>query len=394
MRRPFLKGRRSLYNQNMFTEEKKVEFIELVYDLIFVYLIGRSNGLLHDMDGGFFTIGTYIVYLLSALTILQIWYQSTLFINRFGSNSMTDYLGLFINMYLLYYMAGGTRNEWGEYYMRYNIAWGLILLNLAVQYYLKMRKNGKVTPWDVSHIKARIVLLLVQAGLIFASVPVYYLTRFPLSWVSLIVGFFGAVFTRKIDALVPVNFEHLTERVMLYVVLTFGEMIVSIAVYFDDPFSFNTLYFSVMAFLIVAGLFLSYGLLYDHIIDRTMHSTGSAYIILHVFLLLALSNITAALEFMPDETVNSIPKNMLITASFVVYYVFLFFIAHYARECDRPTKGLILRMGAACAVFVILIAVFYQNGYISIALSAVYVCSMFGLMHYVYKRKNCSRAHS
>ena len=374
----------------MFTEEKKVEFIELIYDLIFVYLIGRSNELLHDMDGGFFSFGTYLTYLISAMAILQIWYMSTLFINRFGSNSVMDYLGLFINMYLLYYMAGGTRAEWGEYYMRYNIAWGLILVNLAVQYLLKMKKNKQITPWEASHFKARMTLLLVQAGLIFASIPVYYLTRFPLAWVSLVVGFFGALFTRKIDALVPVNFEHLTERVMLYVVLTFGEMIVSIAVYFDDPFSLSTFYFSIMAFLIVAGLFLSYGLLYDRIIDRTRHSTGSAYIILHIFLLLALSNITAALGFMRDPEVNVVAKNVLITASFIVYYIFLFIIARYARECDRPKKGLSLRLLIASVAFTILMAVCYQNGFLGIALSAGYVFSMFGLMAYVHRRDKCS----
>ncbi len=30
----------------MHQDEKKVEYIELIYDLIFVYLIGRNNSLL------------------------------------------------------------------------------------------------------------------------------------------------------------------------------------------------------------------------------------------------------------------------------------------------------------------------------------------------------------
>ena len=29
------------------SKEKKVEYIELIYDLIFVYIIGRNNSLLH-----------------------------------------------------------------------------------------------------------------------------------------------------------------------------------------------------------------------------------------------------------------------------------------------------------------------------------------------------------
>ena len=34
-------------------EEKKVEYLELIYDLIFVYVIGRNNSLLHHAENGF-----------------------------------------------------------------------------------------------------------------------------------------------------------------------------------------------------------------------------------------------------------------------------------------------------------------------------------------------------
>ena len=34
-------------------EEKKVEYIELIYDLIFVYIIGRNNSLISSVEHGF-----------------------------------------------------------------------------------------------------------------------------------------------------------------------------------------------------------------------------------------------------------------------------------------------------------------------------------------------------
>ena len=370
----------------MFAEEKKVEYIELIYDLIFVYLIGQNNELLHELDGGFFTSGTYITYLIGTAAVLQVWFMSTLFINRFGENSMTDYIGLFINMYLLYYMAAGTRPDWDGYYMRYCIAWGLILLNLTFQYYRKFRKSQKSAPWEISHIRARMILLLIQAAMIFVSIPVYYLTDVPLSWVSLIVGFFGSFFTRRIDALIPVNFEHLTERVMLYIVLTFGEMIVSIAVYFVAAFNLQTVYYSLFAFLIVVGLFLSYGFLYDHVIDRSMHTTGSVYMLLHIVLLLALSNITACMEFMPDPAVDALAKNILLTGSFLLYFVFLFIISCYAKDCDKPKKKLILMMIGTSIAFAGLTMLFYRNGYVSIALAVAYVFSIMSMIVSAHKQ--------
>ena len=39
--------------KNIIKEEKKVEYLELIYDLIFVYIIGRNNSLLHHMTDGF-----------------------------------------------------------------------------------------------------------------------------------------------------------------------------------------------------------------------------------------------------------------------------------------------------------------------------------------------------
>ena len=34
-------------------DEKKVEYIELIYDLIFVYLIGKNAALLSSVEAGF-----------------------------------------------------------------------------------------------------------------------------------------------------------------------------------------------------------------------------------------------------------------------------------------------------------------------------------------------------
>ena len=85
--------------------EKKVEYIELVYDLIFVYLVGRNNALLHTTENGFFTASTYATYIVATLVILQVWYFSTLFINRYGTNGVADHVFLFVNMYLLYYIG-------------------------------------------------------------------------------------------------------------------------------------------------------------------------------------------------------------------------------------------------------------------------------------------------
>lgn len=360
--------------------EKKVEYIELIYDLIFVYLIGRNNALLHNIENGFFSISTFLLYLISTLVILQVWYFSTLFINRYGTSSVRDYICLFINMYLLYYLADGTRSDWElGYFTRYNVAWGLILLNLAAQYWFVLRCSGK-PPWEERHLKYHMRLLLIQSAIVFCGIPIYALTSVPLSWLTLLFGFAAAVFTVRIDALVPVNAEHLTERVMLFVVFTFGETIVSLAAYFTNSFSFNTVYFSLMAFLIVTGLFLSYGYLYDHVIDRERDNIEMSYMLLHIVLIIALNNITVAMEFMREAEVSEIAKNAFIVVSFLIYYLFLFFIGHYARAGCKAGRKFFIKLAVISAVFVVLMAFLYKNSWCSITISALYVYSMFAII--------------
>ena len=67
-------------------KEKKVEYVELIYDLVFVYMIGRNNSLVGHLSGGFIDPSLYLTYVLCTLITIQIWYMTTLFTKRYGNN--------------------------------------------------------------------------------------------------------------------------------------------------------------------------------------------------------------------------------------------------------------------------------------------------------------------
>ena len=284
-------------------EEKKVEYLELIYDLIFVYLIGRNNSLLQDLQGGFPSGKVFLTYVLCTLAIIQIWNFTTFYINRYGRNGLRDHIFLFVNMFLLYYMADGTRVYWQAYFDRYNAAWALILFNIGLQYFLEAR-NHKIAPWNQKQLQRSMLILWGEAVIVVLSIPVFHLTRLTLAPAAIFFGILFTALSSRTNQLVAVDFSHLTERAMLYVVFTFGEMIIAIAAYFEGKITPNSVYFSLMAFVIVVGLFLSYGTLYDRIIDRERATNGTGYMLLHVFLIFALNNITSALEFMREEEVS------------------------------------------------------------------------------------------
>ena len=366
--------------------EKKVEYIELIYDLIFVYILGRSNGIIHNIKNGFIDPSAFLTYILSTFIILQIWYTTVLFINKYGENRIQENIAIFINMYLLYYMADGTRMQWQDFYIRYNAAWLLILLNLAVQYFIKLKKTEKTAPWVTAHIKHSITVLFIQIIIIAASFPIFIFFKFPLAPAAMLFGIIASVLGKDTNSLVAGDFAHLTERIMLYVVFTFGEMIIAIAEYFEGGFGFRTIYFSVCSFLLVAGLFISYGFVYDNIIDREGSHAGTRYMIIHVFLITALNNITVALEFMRNDKVSAVPKNIFIVISIILYFIFLFLLEKYAIvRCKGNLKffSVIILMSL---IFAGLIAAFYKNGYISIGISVLYIYSVFLYLYLNVKR--------
>ena len=350
-------------------EEKKVEYIELIYDLIFVYLIGKSASLLDRVEGGFVTLATFMDYLASSLIVIQIWSYTTLFVNRFGKNGMSDKLMMLINMFLLYIMGANTIHGWSANYAAFMGAWALILLNLAVQYLLKLRGTDEAR--CRKYILQSAALLLVQAFSIGASIPVFYASGLAIGQWSVLIGFVATPFLAKI----PTNFAHLTERVMLYVVFTFGDMILIVAEYFTDGLTLETLYFALASFLIVAGLFFSYGFVYDNLLDRKSERGSSlCYMVLHLFIILSLSIVTTSLEFMRDGAVSSLPKTGMMVASLLVFFAGLALTERWSFQMYRTRRRFLLLLGAEFVAFASAMMLSAgKGGYVTAAITVLFV---------------------
>ncbi|MBR3381645.1 MAG: low temperature requirement protein A [Clostridia bacterium] len=371
--------------------EKKVEYIELIYDLIFVYIIGRNNSLLHDLSGGFFTLQTFGVYAVCTLAVIQIWNFSAYYINLFGHNRVRDHVFLFINMYLLYYMAEGTRLHFTGFRLQYHAAWALILVNVAVQYMLELK--GRKDEGSRGMIKRIAATLIAEAALVMGSYFVFERYGVMAEPAAILFGIVMTFLSGRGRRAEMVDFAHLSERAMLYVVFTFGEMVISAASYFEGDFTWNSVYFSLMCFLIIVGLFLCYGVLYNRIIDRERRTSGMLYMLLHIPLIFALNNITTALEFMRIEEVSLTAKILFITASFLLAFICMLGLCAFSKQsfrCAVSYRRLALLI-LPTAAFVPLMYLFRENMRVNIAVSVLYVFGVFGLlMHYSAKTRGAA----
>ena len=368
-------------------EEKKVEYLELIYDLIFVYVIGRNSTLLHHATNGFVEMNMFAAYLLCSLTVIQIWSFSTYYINMHGRNGLRDHIFILINMFLLYFLGEGTRADWQKHQLQYHLAWALILINIGTQYIIELR-NRKKDLMIFQQTRRMLIVLFGEAAIVLCNLPVYQATGFNLAPAAILFGIVGTMVHGKRAKVRLVDFTHLSERIMLYVVFTFGEMIIALSGYFEGELTVNSIYFALMSFLIVVGLFLSYGTVYDHLIDREMSTPGLIYMLLHIILIFALSLITASLEFMRNAEINLFPKMMLLIISFLMFYIPLFFTLCYSKSRCRPTAGFMLTMAGIAVSFVVLMLLFREYMHINIALTVLYVFGIFFMLYRFGKAKD------
>ena len=373
-------------------KEKKVEYIELIYDLIFVYVIGRNNLLLHDFENGFVAFPAFLAYVLSTLAVIQIWNYTTYYVNIYGRHSAREHVFLFINMFLLYFIGEGTRSDWQRFHTQYHVAWALILLNIGVQYLIELRRHRTDKPRKTQIVRMA-AILIAEAAVAALDIPLYRATG--TTWLSLAAIVFGmtaVLFCGQRGSADAVEFSHLSERVMLYVVFTFGEMIISVAAYFEGAFSLRNTYFALMAFLIVVGLFLSYGVLYDRLVDREKHTNGLGYMLLHIFLIFSMNNITNGLEFMREENLSLLPKVLFLVGSLILFFAFLFALGGgYAKAKCKKYKSLCLCAALPAAAFAALMLLLRADMFVNIAVTAAFVFTVFAIL-FRYGKKTAAAA--
>ena len=141
-----------------------------------------------------------------------------------------------------------------------------------------------------------------------------------------------------------------------------------------------------MAFLIVVGLFLSYEVIYDKLLDRDKEDNGLLYMLIHIFIIFGLNNITASLEFMREEEVAIRPKMAFLVASMVVYFAFLFALGRYAKVRCHINAAFMQKLWIITLCFVMLMLVFMNVPRAHILITVVYVWSVFAVFYRTGKK--------
>lgn len=277
-------------------KHKRVEFTELFYDLVFVYAISKTTGIIHHLHHGILSTNAVVTFLICLIVLVNTWIIQSEYTNRYGKNSLFNIVIMVIDMGLLLLLSNVFNSDWQAYFYPFSWALGTLSLTLLIQYIVQyFSKDSDQNDKEV--IKLLLYVLSVR------TITVYLGTLFPYSigiWICLtgiFTSFLMPLFAHKKLALVPLNFPHLVERVSLLVIITFGEMILGVADYFNlEKLSLNSVFY----FLICVLMFLYYFGEFDHAIDENKNTSGIILIYSHYLIFAGIIMTTVSLSFLSD----------------------------------------------------------------------------------------------
>ena len=306
---------------------------------------------MHHVDGGFFSMGQWLGFTFSYLVVLQVWFFTTFLMNRYGDHSASDNVCLFVNMFLLYFLANSISAGWENSILTFNAAWALILANLFIHWVLKRLRYDNLDADDRAIMSRTAVVLTIELVMVVVAMFLPLEAGGWLSWIALLFG--SAVFSQsKTYDRKPARFAHLVERCSLITIIAFGETIVAIAVFMSG---FASIWYSMLVFALVVGLFLIYIYERDHMTDHHKDTNGMVYLTIAGWIILVIGNITVGLEYMPMDEVAAGPKSAYIAAGLVLYLLTSFLLGFFNKTEYTYSAAYVAGRLGTCA-FIIVVA--------------------------------------
>lgn len=328
-------------------KHKKVELTELFYDLVFVYGISKETALIHHTHHGTIPWESFLAFSIGMIVMINSWMVQTVFTNRFGKNSLTNIGFMLGQMALLLISLSSVTGEFNRqnFLYFYSAFTGISLLLLA-QYAIEYVKSQNSS--DRRLIKRFLEIMFLRSAGIFIALFFSYQIGLIIAIVSVLVTWIlPGLRTNPLslgdqEKLSPINVPHLLERLSLLVIIIFGEMLIGIADYFSaDRLGIN----SVLIFLIVAVLFMTYILESEHLIDPATGAYAvNRLIYWHYPIFFGLSFITVSLSNLGGAEVNPGFITSLLYLGLFLFVAGLIGIQAFNKPAFRFSNGLILSL--------------------------------------------------
>lgn len=333
-------------NSEVFEPLDRATYIEAFFDLVFVFCLHGVVSIITNVESGEADWYSYYTFCFTFALMLQIWFNSVIFMNRFGTGRVPDIVFLTTNMFLLLVMTQAISTSW-ENYLIYNICWVLIIINTIVHWSLRFLLIENPSPTIRRDTRMSIITLSIQAALVLLS---HLMPSTPAQIVCLVAVLIGFAFwqTGGKDNPEERNHEHLAERCALLMVLTFGETLVTFG---DEMFATMDLFIPILYFLLVVGMFLVYLNQIMNLVNLDRLGGGRSYMVLTGWLVFCIANATASFKMSSlSITLMGMSGYVYFSISVMVFLLSMFFFMPFTEYKQPKAKWMVARVIACLLV--------------------------------------------
>ncbi len=361
----------------MNVKEKKVELIELFYDLIYVYAISRLTMLIEEPKSGMIPLFGFFRYLVASFVILQAWLYLTNYVNRYGRWKWYEYALTVVNMTATVYMSNTISEQWNDMSLTFNLSMLVMLICVESMYFIQLRLKEQ----DIGAAKNMFLILAVDCALYFAAFLASLLNAgYLVLWLdaaAVFVGAFLPFFIRGNFDISIISFPHLTERFELITIITFGEAIVGMTEYFDvHHFSFKP----IIVFAVLLGLFGSYVVQIHYLMEHKRTERALRLMFSHYFIVISLNLITVALNLIRIPETDRVFLAFMLSSAIIVFYISITANRKYYRQGVTFTKIDALKMCVPFLIGIPIVFIFRSNEYGVLTGVLLIAVSEFGIL--------------
>jgi low temperature requirement protein LtrA len=207
--------------------ERRVSYVELFYDLVFVVVVARAaHALAHHVTWG--GVGLFAV---TFAMVWILWLNGTLYYELHGREDGRTRTFVFLEMILLAILAVFTEGADGGYGREFAIVYSLLLAVTTLYWWRVQRYDDpKYLPQARRYIGFMLVGLVMVGGSVFVpgSWRVWIWAAFAVVWLTATLATF--MHRRPADQVATVPTDSVVERFDLFTILVLGEVVSGVVI--------------------------------------------------------------------------------------------------------------------------------------------------------------------
>lgn len=330
--------------------EKKVTWLELFYDLLFVAAVSKASHVLLHVHHGTIPLEYLSKFVLIFVPIWWAWVGQSVFVNRFGRDSTSHRVFLILQLFFVLIMTASLSVDFDQYFVPFLIGYLGLRAMTAIQYLAVHKKEE-----DHRRTTARYLGSRFWIGLVISALSLFFDSwiRYAVLYAGIMVDILLPLLGRKYLVKSPINTHHLLERFSLFTLILLGESVISIlTVLQSSDWTWRSILFASITFLLIIAMWWQYFENVEKKVNKDLETAGQTIIYGHLFIYLSLCMMAASIQLLFLEQLNYGFMISFIFGSVLLYFFSTSLVFHKYRHAHQR-----LKIGHL-AVFLGLLAVF------------------------------------